>query len=73
MLISRFSGTHVLGLGLMGEYVGPTYDEVKRRPMFIVESLVGAERDADARGDDAAAVREPEFISGSDPQARRPV
>jgi dolichol-phosphate mannosyltransferase len=45
MLISLFSGIQLLSLGVMGEYVGRIYDEVKRRPMFIVESMVGFERD----------------------------
>jgi dolichol-phosphate mannosyltransferase len=42
MLISLFSGIQLLSLGVMGEYVGRIYDEVKRRPMFVIETLEGS-------------------------------
>ena len=41
LVVTFFSGVQLLGLGLMGEYVGRIYDEVKRRPMYIVDKKVG--------------------------------
>ena len=40
ILVSFFSGIQLLSLGVMGEYVGRIYDEVKHRPKYIVESRV---------------------------------
>ena len=40
ILITFFSGIQLLSLGLLGEYISRIYDEVKRRPMYIIESKV---------------------------------
>jgi dolichol-phosphate mannosyltransferase len=40
LVVTFFSGVQLLCLGLMGEYIGRIYDEVKRRPMFIVDKRV---------------------------------
>jgi polyisoprenyl-phosphate glycosyltransferase len=37
LVISFFAGVQLLSLGLMGEYIGRIYDELKRRPMFIID------------------------------------
>jgi glycosyltransferase involved in cell wall biosynthesis len=41
ILISFFAGIQLLSLGLVGEYISRIYDEVKNRPMYIVENRVG--------------------------------
>lgn len=34
-------GLQLLGIGLIGEYIGKMYKEVKRRPRYIVEKIIG--------------------------------
>lgn len=40
LVITFFSGIQLLSLGLMGEYIGRIYDEVKRRPMYIIDEKI---------------------------------
>lgn len=41
--ISFLGGINLFGIGVMGEYIARIYDEVKGRPIYIVERTVGLE------------------------------
>jgi glycosyltransferase involved in cell wall biosynthesis len=45
IVVSLFSGIQLLSLGVMGEYIGRTYDEVRRRPKYIIESSFGIDEE----------------------------
>jgi glycosyltransferase involved in cell wall biosynthesis len=40
--LSFLSGIQLFSLGVIGEYLGKVYLEIKRRPRFIVERMIGA-------------------------------
>jgi dolichol-phosphate mannosyltransferase len=40
LVVTFFAGVQLLGLGLIGEYVGRIYDQVKRRTPYIVDKAV---------------------------------
>jgi polyisoprenyl-phosphate glycosyltransferase len=41
--ITFFSGIQLLSLGIIGEYIGRIFAEVKRRPLYLIEERVGFE------------------------------
>ncbi|HWJ74079.1 MAG TPA: glycosyltransferase family 2 protein [Kaistia sp.] len=51
--IMFFSGVQLISLGVLGEYVARIYEEVKRRPLFLVGEEIGVtERDHGRRAGD---------------------
>lgn len=45
-----FAGVQLLSLGVIGEYLGRIYEEVKGRPLFLVSEELGIERQETASG-----------------------
>lgn len=47
-----FSGIQLISLGVLGQYIGRVYEEVKARPLFIVAEELGAREYEPPRTDD---------------------
>jgi glycosyltransferase involved in cell wall biosynthesis len=48
--VTFFSGIQLLSLGVLGEYVGRIFAEVKRRPLYLVAERIGGEPEREASG-----------------------
>jgi hypothetical protein len=43
VLVLVFGGMQLLSLGIVAEYVGRTYEEVKHRPRYVIDRIEGIE------------------------------
>jgi glycosyltransferase involved in cell wall biosynthesis len=44
ILITFLAGMQLLSIGILGQYLGRVYDEVRQRPLYIVESAYGFDK-----------------------------
>lgn len=47
IVVAVFASVQLLMIGILGEYIGRIYEEVKRRPLYIVGDTVNASKDDD--------------------------
>jgi dolichol-phosphate mannosyltransferase len=59
IVVAVFASVQLLMIGILGEYIGRIYEEVKRRPLYLVGDTVNATRDSDEDegGDDRQDAR----------------
>jgi hypothetical protein len=46
-----FVGIQLISVGILGEYIGRIFEEVKRRPLYIVEQQLGQGLDRDIKAE----------------------
>jgi len=49
VILLFFSGMNMIGLGVIGEYIGRIFVETKRRPLYLVREAIGFDAAAGAR------------------------
>jgi len=60
--VTFLSGIVLFFLGVIGEYVGRIYEEIKHRPQYIIARVV---RHSDIRSEETGAVRDSQTASGA--------
>jgi polyisoprenyl-phosphate glycosyltransferase len=54
LLLSMIGSLHMIGLGIVGEYVGRIHEQVKNRPLYLVKESIGTGQAIDSQRRDAA-------------------
>ena len=54
VIVSLLAAVQLLMIGILGEYIGRIYEEVKRRPLYVVGDTVNAEKDHGEDDEEAA-------------------
>jgi dolichol-phosphate mannosyltransferase len=49
LVVIYFGGVQLLTIGILGQYIGNLFDEVKRRPEYIVDQIVKQGRECAAK------------------------
>jgi dolichol-phosphate mannosyltransferase len=42
-MMMLLGGVQLISVGILGEYIGRIYEEIKQRPLYVVQELVGFE------------------------------
>ena len=58
-LIAMLGGSCILAIGIVGEYVGNIFEEVKRRPSYIVERCLNCSTPTSSQNAGKPAVSPP--------------
>jgi dolichol-phosphate mannosyltransferase len=57
LLITFLAGVQLINIGILGEYIARIYDEVRMRPKFIVDRMIGLSSEDGARDHPSLPIR----------------
>jgi dolichol-phosphate mannosyltransferase len=62
--VSFMGGLQLIVLGVLGEYLAAVFDEVKRRPLYIIDEVIGSDGQTDSSSRFARRIRERTGLGG---------